>query len=288
MVIADRNGPNVDQADYWVSRTGQNWVNQQEALDHLFSNITATFLTAAKPLAGERALDLGCGTGETTLEIGKRIAPDGSAVGLDISSILLDRARQRAEITAIANVEFHEADAQVYNFAPNSFDLLASRFGCMFFSDPVAAFANMRHGLRSGGRICLATWGPLTNNPWFTVSRDAAIARLGQPPPADPRAPGPFAFADREYALDILNDAGFVETNADEVTVDLVAPDAIEDAGRLAVIVGAASRIVAAFNATPEDVRAIAETVTAAFSSYQSANGVRVPAVINLFAARSP
>ncbi|MGI9523684.1 MAG: class I SAM-dependent methyltransferase [Hyphomicrobiaceae bacterium] len=288
MTTVERTGPNVDQADYWVSRTGQNWVNQQEALDRLFSNITATFLNAAMPQPGERALDLGCGTGETTLEIGKRIAPGGSAMGLDISSILLDRARQRAENTAIANVEFHEADAQIYNFEPNSFDLLASRFGCMFFSDPIAAFANMSYGLRAGGRVCLATWAPLTNNPWFTVSRDAAIAKLGQLPLADPRAPGPFAFADRQYVLGILNDAGFVETNADEVTVDLVAPDAIEDAGRLAVIVGAASRIVAAFNATPEDVQAIAETATAAFSTYQSADGVRVPAMINLFTAQRP
>jgi SAM-dependent methyltransferase len=180
------------------------------------------------------------------------------------------------------------ADAQTHNFEPGSFDLLTSRFGCMFFSDPVAAFANMRQGLRSGGRVCLATWAPLTNNPWFIVGRDAAIARLGQPPPADPRAPGPFAFADREYVLGILKDAGFAETNAEEVTVDLVAPDAVEEAGRLAVITGAASRVVAALNGTLEDIAAIAETVTAAFTSYQSANGIRVPAAINLFAARCP
>ena len=288
MTSAEQTGPNADQAAYWVSRTGQNWVDQQEVLDHLFSNITGAFLKAAMPQAGERVLDLGCGTGETTLEIGNRIAPDGSVLGLDISSILLDRARQRAEVTANANVEFHETDAQTHNFEPGSFDLLASRFGCMFFSDSVAAFANMRLGLRSGGRVCLATWAPLTNNPWFTVSRDAATARLGQSPPADPRAPGPFAFSDRGYVLGILKDAGFVETNAEEVTVDLVAPDAVEEAGRLAVIAGAASRIVDALNGTPDDIAAIAETVTAAFTSYQSADGIRVPAAINLFTARCP
>jgi SAM-dependent methyltransferase len=288
MTSTEQTGSNVDQAAYWVSRTGQNWVDQQEVLDHLFSNITGAFLKVAMPQPGERVLDLGCGTGETTLEIGNRIMPDGSVLGLDISSVLLDRARQRAEVTAAANVEFHETDAQTHNFEPGSFDLLTSRFGCMFFSDPVAAFANMRLGLRSGGRVCLATWAPLTNNPWFTVGRDAAIAKLGQPPPADPRAPGPFAFADRDYVLGILKDAGFAETNADEITVDLVAPDAIEEASRLAVIAGAASRIIAAFNGTPEDVAAISETVTGAFASYQSADGIRVPAAINLFTADCP
>lgn len=288
MTSAGQIGPNVDQAAYWVSRSGQNWVDQQEVLDHLFSNITEALLKVADPKPGERVLDLGCGTGETTLELGNRILPDGSVLGLDISSILLDQARQRAKVSAAANVEFHETDVQTHNFQPNSFDLLISRFGCMFFSDPVAAFANMRCGLRSAGQVCLATWAPLTNNPWFTVGRDAAIARLGQPPPAAPRAPGPFAFADRDYVLGILKDAGFAGTNAEEVTVDLVAPDAIEEAGRLAVVTGAASRIVDAFNGTQEDVAAIAETVTTAFTSYQSADGIRVPAAINLFTARCP
>ena len=288
MATAERTGPNVDQANYWVSRTGRNWLDQQNVLDRLFSNITGIFLKAAMPLPGERVLDLGCGTGETTIEISKLIAPDGSVLGLDISSILLDRARQRAEVAANANIEFHEADAQTHNFKPGSFDLLTSRFGSMFFSDPVAAFANMRQGLRSGGRVCLVAWAPPTNNPWFTVSRDAAIARLGHPPPADPRAPGPFAFADREYVLGILKDAGFSETNAEEVTVDLVAPDAVEEAGRLAVTTGAASRIIDAHNGTAEDVIAIAETVTGAFTSYQSADGIRVPAAINLLTAICP
>jgi ubiquinone/menaquinone biosynthesis C-methylase UbiE len=288
MTSAEQTGPNADQAVYWASRTGKNWVDQQEALDHLFTNITQELLEASMLQPGERVLDLGCGSGATTLDIGSRITPGGSVLGLDISSILLNRARQRAKVTAATNVKFREADAQTHNFEPGSFDLLISRFGCMFFSDPVAAFANMRLGLRSSGRVCLATWAPLTNNPWFTVGRDAAIRRLGQPPPAEPRAPGPFAFADQDYVLGILKDAGFIQTSAEELTVDLVAPDAIEDAGRLAVITGAAARIVDAFNGTPEDVTAIAENVTATFQEYQSADRVRVPAAINLFTASCP
>ena len=288
MTSTAQTGPNADQAAYWTSRTGKNWVDQQEVLDHLFSNITQVLLEAAILQPGERVLDLGCGSGGTTLDIGRRIAPGGSVLGLDISSILLDRACQRAKVRAARNVEFHEADAQTHTFEPGSFDLLTSRFGCMFFSDPVAAFANLRRGLRSSGRVCLATWAPITSNPWFTIGRDAAIGRLGQPPPAEARAPGPFAFAERDYVLGILRHAGLIDTNAEELTVELVAPDAIEEAGRLAVVTGAAARIIDAFNGTPDDVAAIAESVTAAFGQYQSADGIRVPAAINLFTATCP
>ena len=127
MSSAEETSPNAEQAAFWVSRTGQNWVDQQEVLDRLFSNITEALLRAAMPQMGERVLDLGCGSGETTLEIGNRVAPEGFALGLDISPILLERARQRAKATAANNLKFLEADAQTHDFEPESFDLLTSQ-----------------------------------------------------------------------------------------------------------------------------------------------------------------
>src|SRR5579885_3498256 len=111
--------------------------------------------------SGERILDIGCGSGETTLELARRAGPAGSALGVDISRLLLDAARAAARQAALANVSFQEADAQTHAFAPASFDLVFSRFGVMFFEDPDAAFRNLKTALRPGGRLCFVCWRPL-------------------------------------------------------------------------------------------------------------------------------
>lgn len=286
------DGPNASEAHLWATSLGQKWVDHQQALDRLFAEVTNVLLSAAAPQAGQHVLDLGCGAGATTLALAPRVGPEGAATGLDISPPLLRLARQRAAAAGHKNLDFLEADAQVHPFRQPAFDLLVSRFGSMFFSDPVAAFANLRTALRPGSRVHLAAWAPLADNPWFAIPRGAAIARLGPGPKAPPNEPGPFAFADRNYAVGLLKDAGLADVETTAVPVTLVPPDTLDEAAGLSVQVGPAARLIATLiatkNGTAADAAAIAQAVAAALASYQTADGVRVPAVINLFSARCP
>jgi SAM-dependent methyltransferase len=282
------SSPNADQARYWGNAGGRAWVDLQASLDAAFAPINALLLARAAPAAGESALDIGCGAGVTALAVAERVGAEGRVVAVDISPLMLARAAERTPPSLASRVEFIEADAQVHPFPPGHFDLLVSHFGTMFFADPVAAFGNLRRALKSGARLHLAAWGPLDGNPWFTIPRDAAIARLGAPPPVPPTAPGPLAFSDVGYVLDILRKSGFAAPAGETVSLQLEPPGSVSDAVRLATSLGPASRIMTAMNGGPEDADAIRQAIAVGFTPYWNGNAVRVPAVINLFSATAP
>ena len=133
---------NSEQIEYWNSKVGDTWARMQARLDRAFTPVTAALLTIAAPQPGEDVLDVGCGTGETTLALVGAVGDDGAVMGVDISEALLARARERAD-ELVCDVEFHNVDAATFDTEPG-FDLVVSRFGVMFFDDPVAAFANHR------------------------------------------------------------------------------------------------------------------------------------------------
>jgi SAM-dependent methyltransferase len=176
-------------------------VELQESLDNLLSGVLDHLLETAGVEPRQSVLDIGCGTGASVLALCERVGPDGMVEGLDISSQMLARARQRAQDAGLRNARLTLADAQVHPFERQLYDQVVSRFGVMFFSDTVAAFANIANAVKPGGRMTLASWGPLQENPWFSIPRAAAIAQLGEVPPVDPNAPGPMAFHDTERVL---------------------------------------------------------------------------------------
>ena len=151
-------------------------------------------LAAGKPRTGERVLDLGCGCGDTSLDLARIVTPAGTVVGIDVSAVMLARARERGGESGF-DIAFLESDAQTHAFAPGSFDLLYSRFGTMFFADPRAAFINLRAALANGGRLAVVCWRSRDVNPWMTIPVEAAARYLPRPDPPPPRVPGPFAFA---------------------------------------------------------------------------------------------
>ena len=160
-------------------------------------------------------IDIGCGCGDTTLELARRVGAGGSVLGADISAPMLDVARRRAGEAGLAQASFVQADAQAHAFAADV-DAVFSRFGVMFFADPAAAFANIRRALKPGGRLAFVCWRPLPENPWMTVPFAAAAPLLpAAPPPPDPFAPGPFAFADPVRVRGILVEAGFADIAID-------------------------------------------------------------------------
>ncbi|MGK4001563.1 methyltransferase domain-containing protein [Sorangium sp. So ce1036] len=204
-------GPNADQIRYWNEIAGPKWVALHDVISAQLRPLGLVALDRAGVAAGERVLDVGCGLGETTLEIGRRVGPGGSALGLDISAPMLERARAAARAAGAVNVAFERADAQTAAL-PGPFDVLYSRFGVMFFAEPEAAFANLRKALRRGARLAFICWRSLPENPWLHVPAMAAARHLPLPQP-DPRAPGPFAFADAARVRELLSRAGFVRVH---------------------------------------------------------------------------
>jgi SAM-dependent methyltransferase len=201
----DAAGPNAEQVRYWNEIAGPRWVTQEEFLDSQISELGVATMDRAAVRPGEAVLDVGCGCGQTSLQLAERVGAQGSVLGIDVSEPMLERARLRSRA---ANLRFQLADAQTAGF-PERFDLAFSRFGVMFFSDPPAAFRNLRRSLADEGRLAFVCWQGLDRNPWMREPLVAVAAHVPLPPPPAPGAPGPFAFADSARVKGILDAAGF-------------------------------------------------------------------------------
>ena len=194
---------NTDQADYWNGPAGRRWMERQDTQDILLAPISELSFDRAHPEKGERVVDIGCGCGATTIELGRRVGPTGYVLGLDISAPMLGRARERAP--ADLPLEFVLADATVHSFEPGRSDLLFSRFGVMFFADPAVSFANMRKALRTGGRLAFACWREPRQNPWMMIALQEAYKHVPRLPEMGPEDPGPFSFASEQRVRRILS-----------------------------------------------------------------------------------
>ncbi|WP_347311111.1 class I SAM-dependent methyltransferase [Defluviimonas sp. SAOS-178_SWC] len=279
-------GANAGQAEFWTSGPGLKWAAQHARLDALFAPVTAELLDRAAIAPGENVLDIGCGAGDSTLAAADRAGLNGRSTGLDISETLLAVARRRA--AGRSGIDFILADAQTHPFPTETHDLLISRFGLMFFSDPVAGFRNLARALKPGARVAFVTWARMEENPWNRDAKAAGVARLGPVPADEPRAPGQFAFAEIGYVTDILASAGFTGITGEEATSHLSVAGSAGDAAELATSIGPVSRILRDKGGTEADRAAIATDLADLFRPYEGADGVRVPAVLNFFSARRP
>src|SRR6266536_2828429 len=200
---------NADQIAYWNGPGGQRWADRQAAQDILLRPVLDILIDRARLKVGERVLDIGCGSGATSIAFAQRVAPSGHVFGVDVSGPML--ARARASAPKDLAVDFVLADATVYPFEPASFDLLASRFGVMFFADPVLSFANMRKALRPAGRLAFACWREPRENAWMMAPLQAVYKHVPKLPPQGPEDPGPFAYSSQERVHRILGAAGFTD-----------------------------------------------------------------------------
>jgi SAM-dependent methyltransferase len=208
---------NTEQAAAWDGPSGAAWVAREEFQNAALAAHTDALFAAADVQATDHVLDVGCGTGDTTRAAARR-AVDGDALGVDLSTEMLARARERAAEEGLTNVAFAQADAQVEPFLDDRFDVVISRFGVMFFADPVAAFANLRRATVPGGGLALAVWQPFAGNEWVEVPR-AALALGRDLPPIPEDVPGPFGLADPDRVRRILGDAGWSAVELDDVSV---------------------------------------------------------------------
>jgi SAM-dependent methyltransferase len=257
------------------------WVEVREPLELQLAPLGRRALAALAPRPGESVLDIGCGGGETTLELARLIAPDGTVVGIDLSAAVLTFAQRAAN--GYERMRFVQADAQVFPFEPASFDAAFSRFGVMFFADPTAAFINIRRSLRPNGRVAFVCWRALEENPIDIVPLRAASAHLPPQPAHDPDGPGPFAFANPDRVRGILESAGFGEI---EITAhdEQVGSGDLDTMLAICLRVGALGKIL---RENPELRAAALPAVRSALAAHDGPDGVRLNAATWVVTARA-
>jgi SAM-dependent methyltransferase len=254
----------------------------QEPLDRQLVSLGRRAMASLLPRAGERIVDIGCGAGQSVLDLALAVGPTGAVVGVDISAPLLDVARRRA--AGLGNVDFVQADAQTHRFEPGAFDAIFSRFGVMFFADPAAAFANLRAVLKPAGRLAFVCWRALEENDLDIIPLRAAASHLPPGPSPEPDEPGPFAFATAERVRGILSEAGFVDIEITPYDRQVGSGD-MEAMLAVCLSVGSLGKIV---RETPGLRDLVAPGVRAALAAHDGPDGVTLNAATWIVTARAP
>jgi SAM-dependent methyltransferase len=276
--------PNAAQAEFWNQTAGPTWVQLQEQLDRQIEGVGLEAMRVLRPEPGERVLDVGCGCGQTTLELAARVGDSGAATGVDISAPMLEVARARTVPKGAATPHFHELDVQTADLGRAAFDAAFSRFGVMFFADPAAAFANIRGALRPSGRLAFVCWRSVAENPIMSAPAAAAAPFLPPSPPSDPTAPGPFAFADPDRVRGILSQAGLTDIAIDPFDTPMGGSD-LEKTVALTFRIGP---LGAALRERPELAGVVEGAVRSMLEKYVTPSGVFLPAAVWIVQARTP
>ena len=269
---------NADQAAYWNGPAGKRWIERQETQDVVLSPVSMVLFDRASVGKGERVIDVGCGCGETTIQLARQVGSKGHVTGVDISAPMLARASERMPVGLTA--DFVLADATVHPFERARTDLLFSRFGVMFFADPAASFANMRKALRPGGRVAFACWREPRKNPWMMLPLQAAYKHVPRLPEVGAEEPGPFSFAREDRVRRILSEAGLssIELEPVDLTLDLAVGRGLDGAVDGAVLIGPVSR---ALDGQPPDVVAeVRRSIREALATVQEGDTVSLGAAV--------
>jgi SAM-dependent methyltransferase len=274
---------NSEQAEAWNGYEGAHWADHADRWNAVVGGVNDDLLAAAAIDDRSRVLDVGCGTGQTT-RLAARRAPQGYAVGIDLSAPMLAQARTTAAAEGIGNVRFHEGDAQVFPFPPGEFDVAISRGGILFFTDPVAAFANIARALRPGGRVAFACLREMDDNPWFVVPASALLGH--RPSVPDPHAPGMFSLSDPARIEEVFTGAGFEKVATAPLDTSMVyGRDAADAAGFYLSTGPVRHHLTGADAGTVHHTR---EAVTTALRPYEEEDAVRLPGAWWLVTATRP
>jgi SAM-dependent methyltransferase len=277
---------NHEQIRYWNEQSGPRWVRYQQRLDAQIDPLGLAAMQRAEVKPGEHILDVGCGCGQTSLELAERVGPRGSVLAIDISQPMLARAQERRDELKVANLQFLHADAQTYPFERERLELIFSRFGVMFFDNPQVAFHNLCTALRPSGRLCFICWQTLEKNDWVRIPLRAASQYVQLPSPSSPNAPGPFALADPDRVRRILEAAGFsaVHLESYETQLSLGGARNIDEAVDFTLEIGPVAILLREADA---DVRARAiQAMREALVPYTNQDGIRLDGAAWIVSAR--
>ena len=270
---------NSEQIAYWNSGAGELWVSAQQQMDAMLAPLSAVLVAKANVRPGERVIDIGCGCGDTSIAVAQQ---GGSVWGVDISEPMLDIAKQRA--TGLDSVAFSQTDAAIQAYTPDH-DLVLSRFGVMFFADPIAAFTQIRTALNDSGRMVFVCWQAPKDNAWMSVVGRAVQSFMPEVgAPDDPQAPGPFAFADADGLREILVSAEFNEIEIEPLERELTLGRNLDEAILFQSKVGPLARGLSELDdATKKQALSAARE---ALTPHVSDSGVRLGAACWLVSAR--
>ena len=275
----------ADQAALWNGRAGRAWVDAQASLDAILQPFEDRLVDEVRAGSAQRVLDVGCGTGATTLAVARLLASaKGQCVGVDISEPMIAAARERARRES-SPAAFICADAQRHVFAPPSFDMVISRFGVMFFDSPVQAFENLRQAARGGAVLRALAWRSPAENPFMTTAERAAAPLLPNLPARQPGAPGQFAFADRERVSSILEESGWTGVDIQPMDVECAMPE--KDLNGYFTRLGPVGLML---QEEPDEHRRaqVIETVRTAFEPFVRGGEVRFTAACWMIGAHAP
>jgi SAM-dependent methyltransferase len=264
------NPPNAEQVKHWSGVGADGWIELKAVIDKSFVPFTDLLLADCSSGSVSRVLDIGCGTGDTTLAAARRLGPKAECLGIDISEPMIEVARAQAEKAGLS-ARFLCADAQTHSFAPAVFDWVVSRFGVLFFDDPVRAFTNLRRAARDSAQLRFVAWRSPAENPFMTTAERAVAPLLPPVPPRPPDAPGQFSFASRERVSGILERSGWTDIQTRPIDVECAMPET--ELVRYFTKLGPLSRVLPEMEAGLRG--RVIETVRAAFTSFVHGGEVR-------------
>ena len=239
--VVNNYGQNQEQGANWNSKTGQAWVNNDLKMDLHLEVITTLLFKEFETLGNKHVLDVGCGSGTTSKLLSDQVGSTGSVEGVDISMPLLELAQ--AKYGTIENIRFTNADAQSFEFKKSFYDQIVSRFGVMFFENPIAAFTNMRQSLKPNGKLNFVCWSALEENEFFILPLKIVLKYLNKPLPNPSKAPGPLAFSNKPYLLKILQSSEFKNIKIKTVKTEMLNFDPVKEQVRFFNKMGLAARM---------------------------------------------
>lgn len=277
---------NEEQRRRWDEEEGHHWVAEAEHFDRMLGPYGEKVIAALSPEPGEKVLDVGCGNGALSLDVAARVGPQGHVLGLDLSGPMLGLAKQRAGERGLGNVSFEKSDVQVHDFEAGGFDGVMSRFGVMFFDDPVAAFTNLRSAVRPGGRMAFMCWQDALQNDWLMVPAATMLEFVPMPEMPPPGAPGPFGLADADRTRSILGDAGWGDVNLEPVEIQ---QDLGPDPGSVSSFLSRTEIAKSFLGETDDETKAkVWKAVEAKLAEHTTDDGVRLTGRTWLVTARNP
>jgi SAM-dependent methyltransferase len=283
--MSDLESVAIAQRTFWNSDATRRWVTEQARIDQLMAEVTEAAIAAAAPKSGERVIDIGCGTGTTTLRLAEAVKPTGRVLGIDISEQQLGLARQRVAAAGANNWELVLDDAATHEFPAETFDLGFTRFGVMFFADPVAAFRNIYRAMKPSGRMLLTVFRSGPENPWATAAA-AAIRHLVPPPPVlGPEDPGQFSWSNPARVRRILVGAGFREVVLTPLDLSFHLGASAAEAAEFATFIGQGARLLS--GQPDEIVQAARKALQQFFKPHEGPNGVSMPGALWLVSTRA-
>ena len=281
---------NVEMIEFWNGEGGKKWVRFQDMLDASLLPFGHRAIKAAEVKTGERVIDVGCGCGDASLELARRVGSEGSVLGVDVSEPILEQAKSRMAAQAATGITFERGDAQIHRFDTARFDLVFSRFGVMFFENPTAAFSNLQSALKPGGRLAFVCWQPAGENSWVSLPVGVAAGHVPHPTPPGPDEPGPFAFGEPERVRNILAAAGFINSEIENFDTPFTIGNSggVDEAVEFFMQIGPTARMIAEADADDATRSRIAGDLRSALKPYDTGQGLEMDAKTWIVTAHKP